>query len=122
MEWENIGRRIKSIRNEKKMTQTQFGELINVSRQNVSKIERGRRSSVEQIDAICRKTGVSIVYVLYGSPDFSINIDFLNDFSSLQIEICFDLLKRLAEFIKTPNGNKMLLRELVRQKSLWMGG
>lgn len=116
MIWEEIGQRIKNLRHDKKLTQTQFGKLINISRQSVSKIERGQKLSVEQIDAICKKTGVTIEYILYGITDSSANLDFLDELSSLQIDIGLDILKRLAELIKTPNGNKLLINELMWRK------
>ena len=116
MIWDEIGLRIKNLRHNKKLTQAQFGKLINISRQNVSKIERGQKLSVEQIDALCKKTGVSIEYILYGINDISTNIDFFDELSPLQIDIGLDILKRLAELIKSPNGNKLLINELMRQK------
>lgn len=116
MIWDEIGQRVKTLRHHKKLTQEQFGKLINISRQNVSKIERGQRLSVEQIDAICKKTGVTIEYILYGIAVPSTNLDFLDELSPLQIDISLDILKRLAELIKTPTGNKLLINELMRRK------
>ena len=39
-----LGDMIKQLRNEKKLTQTQLGEMIGVKRSEISKLERGSRN------------------------------------------------------------------------------
>jgi len=41
MVWEEIGKRIKTLRNDRKLTQEQFEKLIGRSAQYVGRIERG---------------------------------------------------------------------------------
>jgi len=115
MVWVEIGKRIKKLRNDKKMTQKQFGNLIHKSSQYIGKIEKGQKISVETIVAICKKTEVTIDYVIFGIAE-PVNMDFLNDFSPEQIEICLGILKKIADLIKTPKGNMLLINELMRRQ------
>jgi len=118
MIWEDIGKRIKTLRYEKKLTQKQFGDLLGISRQYIGKIENGHTLSVEQIAAICKKTGVTMDYIVFGIVDPLNNVDFLNDFSKDQIDISLDILKKVAHLVKTKNGNELLIKELKRRQQL----
>lgn len=116
MVWGEIGIRIKNLRREKNMTQTNFGELIGISRQYVGKIESGQPLTVEQIAIICEKTGTTMDYLVFGIIDPLANMDFLNDLTAEQINISLDILKRVAELVKMKNGNSLLIRELMRRQ------
>lgn len=62
---EMIAKRIKEIRCENKLTQSQFGEKLSVSQDNVSLWENGKSiPSAEHIIKICLTFGVSADYVL----------------------------------------------------------
>jgi transcriptional regulator with XRE-family HTH domain len=113
--WEEIGNRIKTLRCEKELTQTQFGELIGISSQYVGKIANGQILSVEQIIIICEKTGVTMDYIVLGTVDPLANTEFLNDFTGEQIEISLEILKLIAKLIKTKNGNELLIKEIMRR-------
>lgn len=117
MVWEEVGKRIENLRHDRKLTQAQLGSLVGVSGQYVGKIEKGlNKLPVELIVAIYKETGVSADYILFGVSDPLNNIASLTELSPEQIEICFDILKRLAEFINTENGNEVLIKELMRQQ------
>ncbi|MDC2867540.1 helix-turn-helix domain-containing protein [Bacillus sp. BP-3] len=60
-----IGKRVKEIRAELKMSQSQFAESIGVSKSLISLIELGRKNpSIETINKIANKGNVSIDYVM----------------------------------------------------------
>ena len=121
MAWEEIGKRIKTLRCERNLTQKQFGDLIGISRQYVGKIEKGHKVSVDQIAVICKKTGVTMDYIVLGVIDPLSNIDFLNDLTGDQIDISLDILKRVANLVKTKNGNGLLIKELMRRQHMSTG-
>ena len=54
-EQKNIGMRIAQLRREHGLTQVQFAEIIGVSRDTLSKIEKGLKSPGDLIPIICRK-------------------------------------------------------------------
>lgn len=116
MIWEDVGKRIKNLRCERKLTQAQFGKLIDKSSQYVGRMECGQKLSVELIAVICRETGVTTDYIIFGIADPLANIELLSDLSPEQIDIGFDILKSLAELINTNNGNELLIKQLMRRQ------
>jgi len=116
MAWEEVGKRIVALRCGRNLTQAQFGRLVGISGQYVGKVERGRSLSVNLITAICRETGVSADYLLFGADGLEAIGDPLEEFSRDQIDIGFDIIKRLADFIKTENGNELLIKEIMRRQ------
>ena len=116
MIWDDIGKRIKNLRRDKKLTQAQFGELIGASRQYVGKIENGQVISVKQIAVIAEKTDVTMDYIVFGVVDPLANVDLLSDFTGEQIDIILDILKRVAKLVKTKSGNQLLIKELMRRQ------
>ena len=69
----DIGSRIKQARNQKRITQEQLADMVDVSVQYVSDLERGvTGSSVSTIIRICQVLDVSSDYLLLGktsNPD-----------------------------------------------------
>ena len=60
-----IGKRIKEIRIENKLSQKQFGETLSVSQDTVSLWENGKSlPTAEFVIAICRRFQVSADYLL----------------------------------------------------------
>jgi transcriptional regulator with XRE-family HTH domain len=114
--WAEIGKRIKNLRNERKLTQAQFAKLIRKSAQYVGRIERGQKISVDLIAVICKEVDVTTDYIILGISDKEENMDFLNDFSREQIEICLEIVKKVTDLIKTSRGNALLLKELMRRQ------
>jgi len=115
MIWIEVGQRIQDIRSGKSLTQAQFGKLFGVSRQVIGNIERGQKLSVELVADICKKTGVTADYILFGSDLLLSDFPLLSDFSAEQIEIGFDIIKEIAKLIRTKNCNELLIKELMRR-------
>ncbi len=112
-----VGKRIRNLRKDKKMTQAQFGKLLGISSQYVGKIEKGlSRLPIDLIAVICKETAVSADYIIFGIKDPLGNIDLLQDLSPMQIEIGMDILKKIAELINMENGNEILIKEILRQQ------
>jgi len=116
MTWDEVGKRIKNLRRGKKLTQKQFGELIGVSRQFVSKAEHGHTLSAEQIAVICKTIGVSADYIMFGDVDPFADIDILDDLTGEQIDISLDILKGVAKLVKAKSGNAILIKEIMRRQ------
>jgi len=117
MIWSEVGERIRKIRQDKNLSQEQFGTLIGISRRNVSNIERGQKFSIEMLETICEKMNVTFEYVLYGHEitDISESINFLDDFSLSQIQLSIDIIKKFSDLIMSPNWNRLLISELMRR-------
>ncbi|UPO98546.1 helix-turn-helix domain-containing protein (plasmid) [Cetobacterium somerae] len=57
-----FGKRLKEIRNQKKVTQEKLSELANIDRSYISDIERGVKSvSLEKIDQLAKALDINIV-------------------------------------------------------------
>ena len=104
MVWIEISERIKALRDERNMTQEQFGALIGKSAQYISRIEKGQKASVELIATICKETGVSTDYIILGIENPTADMAILDGFSPEQIEISLDIIKKVTELIRTPMG------------------
>ncbi|CCW08033.1 MULTISPECIES: helix-turn-helix domain-containing protein [Bacillus] len=104
-----IGKRVKEIRAELKMSQSQFAESIGVSKSLISLIELGRKNpSVETIDKIAKKGNVSIDYIMGRIDNRSSS---KNETSKVKIELntAVDRIEKLTEdqqrfIIKMLNG------------------
>lgn len=120
MIWAQVGERVERIRKERKLSRAQFGRMIGVSGQYVGMVEKGRHSlSGNLIVNICHITGISADYILFGTvnptqdPDTTVA---LNGISPEQIQIALDIIKKVAAFIKTEDGNEALIREVAGQQ------
>jgi len=116
MVWEDVGRRIKSVRIDSKLTQKQFGKIIGKSEQYVGRVERGQKISLESLAIICKKTNVTMDFIAFGVIDPIKDMELLSNFSDVQFEICLEMVKKVTEMLKTPGGNKLILRELARRQ------
>lgn len=66
---EQFGQRLKSIRLQRKLTQEEFAELVGISLDMLSVIERGRHSpSFEKLEQIAERLDVRVSY-LFTFPD-----------------------------------------------------
>lgn len=62
-----VGKRIKNLRQEKKMSQQEFADAINVACSTVSMYESGERIPRDQIKlAIANLFGVTVDYLFFG--------------------------------------------------------
>ena len=120
MLWENIGKRVEKLRKERNLSKSQFGKLLGISGQYVGRIEKGTHSiSVELIVKICDLTGVSTDYIIFGiiSSEQEITVAAsLYGLSNEQIQIAFDIIKKVAQFINTEDGNDALIRNVAAQQ------
>jgi len=119
MSRENIGKRVGELRNERNLSQAEFGKMIGISGQSLGKIERGAATiSVNLIDKICNVTGVSADYLLFGIIEPDHITEALYGLSKEQIQIVFEIIKKVAQFLNTDDGNETLIREIFARKSL----
>ena len=66
----NIGERIRIVRKDKKLTQTEFGETIGLSTAGISLIEKGTSRATERtIRDICREYSVSYEWLTEGTGE-----------------------------------------------------
>ncbi|AQY37865.1 helix-turn-helix transcriptional regulator [Bacillus thuringiensis] len=104
-----IGKRVKEIRAELKLSQSQFAESIGVSKSLISLIELGRKKpSVETINKIAKKGNISVDYILGRTNNRSSSE---NEASEVKIELntAVDRIEKLTEeqqrfIIKMLNG------------------
>lgn len=101
-----IGARIKQARMECGITQEQMAELVDVTVQYVSDLERGvTGGSVGTIVKICRTLSVSSDFLLLGkSPDQDLVLsDKLRSFTPEQKEAVLEIIEKVESFSKLPN-------------------
>lgn len=116
MLWGEVGERIAKLRQNKKLTQTQFAECIGVSKNKLSMIERGKKTPGDLIPIICTKFGASADYIYFGRTDPLADIAFFRDFDPEEIEILFDLIKRCIGTLHTSDVNELLIKEIMRSQ------
>lgn len=73
MELQNLGNKIRAIRQSRGITQEQLAEKVDISTNFMSLIENGRNMSVETLVKIASSLGVTVDYLL--SDTFEINND-----------------------------------------------
>ena len=116
MVWTQIGARIASIRKERNLTRTQFGKIVGVSARYIGMIENGENGlSVDLMTKICHFADVTSDYILFGTvglvQDKAV-LRTLNGLSPEQIQIALDIIKKVAQFVNTEDGNEVLIREI----------
>lgn len=100
---EEIGKRIKDIRESMNMTKENFAKQIGISGQYLGLIEHGKNYlSIEKLKVLCDLTNLSADYILFGRNKNIVNDtkNILSEFTETQIEIGCDMLKKLALLIK----------------------
>lgn len=100
---QEIGKRIKEIRENMNMTKEGFAKLIGISGQYLGSIERGKNYlSIEKLKILCDITNLSADYILFGKDITKTHTtkEALSEFTDEQLEIGCDTLKKLALFIK----------------------
>jgi transcriptional regulator with XRE-family HTH domain len=112
-----VGDRVKKLRTDRNLSKAQFGEIIGVSGQYVGMIEKGSGLSAEVIVNICREIGVSADYILFGNTDPAAVTFQLKGLTHEQIDLALDILKRVAQMVKTEDGNEALIQEVLRQQN-----
>ena len=100
---EEIGKRIKNIRESMNMTKENFAKEIGISGQYLGLIEHGKNYlSIEKLKVLCDFTNLSADYILFGKNSTVVNEtkNLLSEFNETQIEEGCNMLKKLALFIK----------------------
>ena len=100
---EEIGKRIKNIREDMNMTKESFAKQIGISGQYLGLIEHGKNYlSIEKLKVLCDFTNLSADYILFGKKQNIVNDtkNILSEFTENQLEVGCDILKKLALFIK----------------------
>jgi len=98
----HIGKTIKSIREEKGLTQQQIAELVNMHRSNYSRVEAGDRDlSLDAVNKIARYFGITID----GLVNFDGNIP---DEVTIQDKSLMEQVKLIAEL--EPDEKKMVFK------------
>lgn len=104
---ETIGERIKRLRKEKKLTQSQLGEFLGVEKSAVAKWENGRTKNLkrETIQAMAQLFGVRPSYILEGD-DYKIMLNQQEIILVQQFREADEQQKRLALYALSMNGEK----------------
>jgi len=100
---EEIGLRIRNIRESLNLTKEELAGMLGISGQFLGMIEKGKNSiSIEKLQILCDVTHQSADYILFGK-DESLPSDtkkILKKFTYKQIEAACAMLKDIAFFIK----------------------
>ncbi len=100
---EEIGKRIRNIRENMGMTKEKFAKLIGISGQYLGVVEHGKSYlSIDKLKSLCDLTGLSADYILFGKDNnvSSNTQELLSQFSNEQIELGCEALQKLALFMK----------------------
>ena len=100
---EEIGERIRNIRESMNMTKETFAKKLGISGQYLGLVEHGKNYlSIEKLKILCDFTNLSADYILFGKNENLVNDtkNILSEFSENEIEIGCDMLKKLALLIK----------------------
>ena len=101
---EEIGKRIRQIREDMNMNKECFAKKLGISGQYLGMVERGQCFlSIEKIKSLCDFTHLSADYILFGK-DENLTSEVqqkLADYSDKQIEVACNTLKDIAILIKS---------------------
>lgn len=100
-----IGNRIRNIREGMKLSRNLFSEKINISEVFLSQVERGEKSiSINTLISICKNTGVSSDYILFGNTENSATsnriIRILDELPQEANDMVFNLTTSLKDLYK----------------------
>lgn len=112
----NIYERFKLLRKEKKLSQTEFGERIGVSRGVINNIERALVEPKDLlIKQVCKEYHVNYLWLTEGKGDMlSGDEDCLLEELSLEYNLD-DLDKKIIEtYIKLSHENKMIFKKFLK--------
>ncbi len=97
-----IGLRVRDIREKNMhMTKKQFASLINMKSQYLGTVESGQRGlTVEKVVEICKVSGVSADYILFGESPSNKAKHLLANHSYEDIDIAFKVIRDIANIVK----------------------
>lgn len=100
---EEVGKRIRQIREDMGMTKEKFAKLLGISGQYLGVVEHGKSYlSIEKLKILCDLTNLSADYILFGKDTHIISNTqkALSEFSTEQISVGCEMLQKLALFLK----------------------
>jgi len=100
---EDVGKRIKEIRENMGLTKEKFAKLLGISGQYLGVVEHGKSYlSIDKLKILCDLTNLSADYILFGKDNALINNTqkALSEFSTEQIKIGCEALQKLATLLK----------------------
>jgi len=113
-----MGKRIEKLRLKHGLSRGQFGRRVGISGQYLGLVEKGVRGlSVDSIVKICNTMDVSADYLLFGISNPAEVTDAFDGLSYEQIEIVLDIIKKVALFVHSKDGNELLIRDLFYDKA-----
>ena len=119
MFWIKVGKRVVELRNERNLSQAAFGKMLGISGQYAGKIERGKINiSATLIVKICDIAEVSADYILFGIIEPNHIAEALDGLSKEQIQIVFEIIKKVANLIRTDGGNEALIQTVFNHKGI----
>ncbi len=106
-----VGERIRSIREDLKMSREKFSEMIDISDVFLGQIERGERSlSLKTLYKLVSFTGVSTDYILFGNENNNSTIHKINRIlsksSDANIKYFYEIINCSHIFFKTYKKDK----------------
>lgn len=67
---EEVGARLKGLREDKRMSQYELADAIGISRESIARYETGKRGiTVEVLDIYSNYFNVSVEYIMYGTDE-----------------------------------------------------
>lgn len=100
---EDIGKRIKLIRQNLNMSKEEFAKLLGVTGQYVGILEKGKSYlSIDKLKKLCEISNLSSDYILFGKDTTlqSRTKETLSNYSDKQLIAACEALSKLALFIK----------------------
>lgn len=100
---EEIGERIKILREKMQMNQKQFAELIGMKTQYLSNVEKGLNGiTIDKLIKICNITGATSDYIIFGTNSIS-SLQIQKNFSKYtndEISIAFEIIRNIVLLFK----------------------
>ena len=100
---EEIGERIKILREKTQMNQKQFAELIGIKTQYLSNVEKGLNGiTIDKLIKICNITGATSDYIIFGTNSISahqIQKNF-SKYTNDEIYLAFEIIRNIVLFFK----------------------
>lgn len=93
----DIGERLRSIRESMRMTREEFSEKIDITDSFLGQIERGERAlSVKTLKKVVKYTGVSADYLLFGKNSNNETIQKINNILEVNSDITSDFIYHIV--------------------------
>ncbi len=123
LHYSNFGERLREIRKERNLTQTQLAEILGTSKQILSRYELGQRSpKIEQVSKYAEKLKVSVDYLLKETDDEVSSNDLCNryvgkPFYKIFIEVTqFELNLYFADLVRITGLTDKQLRTIITRR------